>query len=196
MKKQLIIILLLIVLLAGGAYYLSMQNESSSENNMMDDKDTTTKMEENEKDLSFDHMTLNNEYVLEDLKVSENNESSLESGYLLIKQVDQEELDRSDSGREGPPTMNIYVFDAEGKDIRGWLASMANFSNYAGQDLVSVNVGGQEALQYEWEGLYKGRNIVVKKDGKIYLFVATYTDVSDGRLEDFDQLLRTVEFTK
>ncbi len=160
---------------------------------MAEDNNVT---ETNDLAFSFDHTAIANDYVLEELPNSSGDDKDLEKAYLLLRKADKEELDRSPDGREGPPSLTIYVFNQNDTDLMMWLEEKANFTNYRDQETQDVKVGGQEALQYQWEGLYKGRSIVVPYEGKIYFFVANYNELSDGRLEDFDALLKTVSFSK
>ncbi len=196
MKKNAIVLVIILAVVIGGAYYYSIDQKTDREDKMMKDKDSVMMDQDKDLGLSFDHTVVPNNYILEEAPLSVNDDKNLEKAYLLLRKADKEELDRSPDGREGPPSMTIYVFNGDDVDLTTWLQEKSGFTNYSGQETQDVTVGEQKALQYQWEGLYKGRSIAVPYDGKIYFFVANYSELSDGRLGDFDTLLNTVSFSK
>jgi hypothetical protein len=64
------------------------------------------------------------------------------------------------------------------------------FSKPAG----TLLVGGQTGELYEWEGLYKGRSIMINHKGDMYVFSITSLGTNDPIINDFTILLNSVTF--
>ncbi|MBP6888405.1 MAG: hypothetical protein KBC21_01760 [Candidatus Pacebacteria bacterium] len=95
---------------------------------------------------------------------------------------------------EPPTTMTLDVYTNPDnleprKLLEGYTPYM--FAKGEGRQLV---LGGVPAQLFEWDGLYKGRSIMVTRNGFTYVFSVTAITQEDQILKDFDLLLSSVSF--
>lgn len=135
-------------------------------------------------------------YVLEEIPPTDVVHSQFMKTFLLMRVEDRQELMRSEADREGPPTIGIMVFrNPNGLDAASWVKSesVSNFMQGVSAPIDTV-VGGEHAVAYESDGLYRSDNAVATHGGMIYVFSAAWLDAQDRMRADFSDLLRSVEF--
>jgi len=98
---------------------------------------------------------------------------------------------------EGPPALSMSVFqNVEALSLEAWVRGDAR-SNVKLSDgaITPGSIGGEPALFYRHTGLYETDTAVVAHKGKIFLFEAGWLNQDDAIRSDFQNLLRTVQFT-
>lgn len=98
------------------------------------------------------------------------------------------------SQSEPPVTMTLDIYDNPNnlspKELLGAdLAYM--FSKGPG---ITTTLGGLPATIFDWDGLYKGRSIMINNKNRTYVFSVTSLLGTDTILRDFDLLLGSVSF--
>lgn len=135
-------------------------------------------------------------YVLEEIPPTDVVHSQFMKTFLLMRVADRQELMRSEADREGPPTIAIMVFrNPDGLDAAAWVRaeSVSNYQPGVSAPIDTV-IGGEHAVAYESDGLYRSDNAVVTHAGMIYVLSAAWLDARDQMRADFSDLLRSVEF--
>lgn len=99
---------------------------------------------------------------------------------------------------EGPPVISMSVFQSDGAAVETWVRGNArsNFKLSADDTLTGTMVGGEPALAYRYSGLYEADAVAVAHRGKIFLFEVGWLTPEDKIVEDFQNLLDTVEFSQ
>jgi|CXWL01.1.fsa_nt_gi hypothetical protein len=101
-------------------------------------------------------------------------------------------------GREGPPTIGVYVYALpSGETLESWIRNTneSNFSISHEKVLIPTTVAGLSALSYTWSGLYEGHTVGVVSGGKIFLFTENYLTQEDRIRADFVGVLKSVKFS-
>ncbi len=119
------------------------------------------------------------------------------TGYMLTLESDAAELADSSEPREGPPTIQVRVYENPDKEQPGnWAEAHPLESNIelAFGDREEAVVGGANAVGYTADGLYASKVYIVASNNFIYVFTAAYIDDQSPTLRDFGDLLKSVEF--
>ncbi|MBP7770646.1 MAG: hypothetical protein KA066_01895 [Candidatus Pacebacteria bacterium] len=100
---------------------------------------------------------------------------------------------------EGPPAISLSVFsNTEGLSLDAWVQGDAR-SNWKlivdERASRPMTVGGEPALWYHYSGLYEVDSVAVAHGGKIFLFSGDWLDPSDQIRADFNNLIKTVQFS-
>ena len=146
--------------------------------------------------LAFSYRTGDDGYVLEEIPPSDVVHSQFIKTFLLMRVADRQELMRSEADREGPTTIAIQAYrNPNGLDAAAWIKaeSVSNFQPGVSAPLDTA-VGGEHAVAYESDGLYRSDNAVVTYGGMVYVFSASWVDASDRIRADYADMLRTVTF--
>jgi len=103
-----------------------------------------------------------------------------------------------DSNGEGPAAIVIIgAFDQPGNmSLADWVKTSphANFNLSPDKTLASTTVGGESALAYSYDGLYRTDAVAVAHEGGIYIFTVEWMNAADPIRTDFQNLLKTVHF--
>ncbi len=95
---------------------------------------------------------------------------------------------------EPPVTMSLDVYENSNnlspKDLLGADAAYM-FAKSSGTPIV---VGGAQGILLDWDGLYKGKSIMVNHKGLLYVFSVTSITSEDAILRDFDLLISSIIF--
>lgn len=95
---------------------------------------------------------------------------------------------------EPPVTMSLDVYENTNnlspKDLLGADAAYM-FAKSSGTPIV---VGGAQGILLDWDGLYKGKSIMVNHKGLLYVFSVTSITNEDIILRDFDLLISSIIF--
>lgn len=145
---------------------------------------------------SFSYRGGDDGYVLEEIPPTDVVHSQFMKTFLLMRVVDRQELMRSEADREGPPTIALMVYrNPDRLDAAAW-AKAESVSNYAQGVSAPIDtaVGGEHAVAFESDGLYRSDNVVVTHGDKVYVFSAAWMDAADRMRSDFSEMLRTIEF--
>lgn len=146
--------------------------------------------------LSFSYRSGDDGYVLEEIPPSDVVHSQFVKTFMLMRVADRQELMRSDVGREGPPTIAVMVYrNPNGLDAAAWTKaeSVSNFMQGVTAPTDTV-VGGEHAIVFESDGLYRSDNAIVAHGGMVYVFSAAWMDAADRMRADFADLLRSAAF--
>jgi hypothetical protein len=117
--------------------------------------------------------------------------------HTAITLADKEALANTPRFSEGPPTINIDIFqnNLDQLEVEEWIRG-TNDSNYKLSPdgvLTPITIGGEPALWYEVDGLYRMRTIVLAhKDNILMLSVGSFS-LEDQIRKDFDNLLASVD---
>lgn len=151
--------------------------------------------------LSFEYKTTPDGYTVDDLTsfIGEQPEDiNVHAVYRVINAREKAEIEASEGGREGPPTINVVVFSNEQNlTASQWVDAFPLYSNIdfalgtVDRDAV---VGGANAVHYLTDGLYQGDTFVVAHGGRIYQFIGLYLEVQDVIHSDFLNLVDSVAF--
>lgn len=120
--------------------------------------------------------------------------STPQRGHLSLVLADKSFV--SSEGGEGPISINVDVYQNaknEGYTAESWIKgnSASNYKLGPG-DITTRTVGGHEAFEYSWSGLYEGESVVVATADYMYMFSVTRDGKNDPILTDFDGLLESV----
>lgn len=98
-------------------------------------------------------------------------------------------------GGEGAPAITVDVFDnIDIESLESWLGETmaSNYSLIMGESK-ETSVGSEQALAYEWDGLYRGQSVVFEHEGRIILISGTYLEKTDPIYSDFDEVVESFE---
>lgn len=128
-------------------------------------------------------------YILEEKEIG----SGERYHYAIIIREDKE----IPINGEGPVaiTIDVYQNNLDNQTLLNWITSNNN-SNYKlsnGTHEATI-IGGKEALQYNWSGLYEADTIVTRTKNDIIAFTVTYIDPEEKMRKDFSSIIPTVSF--
>jgi hypothetical protein len=115
-------------------------------------------------------------------------ESNSNTEIILVDKKESEMANRS----EGPVSISVVVYkNASNISLRDWLQSNeSNFKLAIGPESFTT-VAEQEAVQYEWDGLYRGRTITFSLGDKIIALSGTYLEKTDRIYSDFESVVQS-----
>jgi len=185
MNKKLLISVVLIIIVGGAFLFLYPAN---------DQKNPAT-YESNEYRLSFS-------YPQTYFVALEQNLSGEREQYAIVLAEDTPEVRELFSNpsfaTDGPPTITITVFqnNLDNYTLQSFVEG-TDFSNFKLSDgnKTETVVGGEPAWRYRATGLYENENVVVVRPEYVYMFTSFFNSPSDKILKDFDEILKTVEFS-
>lgn len=193
------IVFVLLALALFGGFYLLFQNNKDVE---VIQEGTYQTFADSEIGIQFEYKSEPDGYVVENLSSFIRNEVEgveVIAAYRVINEREKIELETSEGGREGPPTINILVFkNSENYTAREWIDAVSQYSNIGlliGSVNEAVSIGGKDAIQYRTDGLYLSENVVAVHGDYIYQFVGFFHDESSPIYQDFLNLIDSVEFT-
>jgi len=100
---------------------------------------------------------------------------------------------------EGPTaiTIDIYQNNLDKETLLGWLQGngASNFKLGDGKYSATV-VGGTEALQYRWSGLYEGETTAFLHKENVVAVSVTYLDSGDEKTGVYRDIVSTMVLTK
>ena len=131
----------------------------------------------------------------------------LKDAYVLMQTAEYISFQSSttESGTPPPPSISLFVFDlppnvgeedlSRDERLVRWATQNQSLTMYtASPDMVTTNIDGLDMYTYSVEGLYKRDVYLGAYRGNIYMFVGQYTDETDPIREQFQALLKTIEF--
>lgn len=151
--------------------------------------------------VTFEYKTAPEEYVVDNMTEFIGNEVpgvTVIKAFRVMNAREKYELENSEVGREGPPTINLLVFENTNRQSASrWVDSVPQYSNI---DLVigevdrDAVVGGANAVRYRTDGLYLSENVVVTHGGLIYHFTGSFLEEDSTIHNDFKRLVDSVVF--
>lgn len=115
---------------------------------------------------------------------------------MLVRTKEKQEAE-ANGASEGPVAITVGIFPNDTNlSIEEWVLQDTH-SNYAlanKQQLVPTTVGGKPAVSYTHSGLFESDAIAVANGGYIYLFEVGYADTKDTIRNDFQTLIKSVQF--
>jgi hypothetical protein len=169
--------------------------DSSGQPNPTIEQEISLPYEDEKTGMRFEYKVSPKGYILEELSVGSNEDPDLIKAIILTRIVDYEELQNSEGGREGPPTINVYSFKSNDTKLSEWLQDKRSFTNFTEDSSKPFVIGGVEGLYYTWDGLYQGETVAIQRDDKVYMIVGTYlSGAEDGRRVDFQNFINSFGF--
>lgn len=151
--------------------------------------------------ISFAYKTAPNRYIVDDVTSSVREESQ---GMEVVKALrimnarEKHELENSEGGREGPPTIQLTVFEnAKKQSANMWIDAHSNLSNIellVGSIDRDAVVAGANAVRYKTDGLYQNENVVIAHGRYIYHFTGSFLEAESQIYKDFQRLIDSVTF--
>lgn len=107
--------------------------------------------------------------------------------------IDKEALANIPQNGEGPPAINVDIFqnNLDKLSIERWVrgSNNSNFKLSPDGTLTSGTVAGAPSLSYLWDGLYRGRSVVLSHKGNIIMLSVQWLTEEDAIIEDFADML-------
>ena len=144
--------------------------------------------------LSFNYHGGESGYVL--LTPEGDDDPDLLEAIVLMDTQEYEILMQDTGAREGPPSINVLVFDnIQNASAEEWV-KQEGFANYLEEVANSrvQTVDGIEGFAYHTTGLFEGEAVAVAHEGKLYFFTGNYFSPEDQIVLDFQDVLNSVEF--
>lgn len=155
--------------------------------------------ESEEHAVSFEYRSLPNGYTLSEQKVDTNTEHNALASYVLMNTEEYTAFHESTESREAPPSITLSVFaNPDAVTVEEWVKTNTSVSHFDATKakLIPMKVGGVEGYLYNAEGLYPMSNVVVAREGKIYLLSGSYIARTDKIYRDFDAVLYSIAFAE
>jgi hypothetical protein len=97
-------------------------------------------------------------------------------------------------GREGSPTVTIDIYqNTENLTPQQWVEQRSNWL-LKDRNPRMVTVAGEQALAYQWTGLYEGQSYIVSKNGRLYVFSASWLGENDETIPAFNTVTLSARF--
>lgn len=136
-------------------------------------------------------------YRLDEVIPGEQDDADLRKVYVLMLEEDYEALQNSPEPREGPPTINIAVYEKTNEASPDeWAAEhpLAVNLDLITSGMYPITVGGVSGLRFTSDGLYTTENVLVEHDGFMFHVTGGYLDRESLIANDFEALLKTIAF--
>jgi hypothetical protein len=183
MEKKNIISILLVVVLIGGFWFLSAK--ASPQKDYVS-KDFNLKFKYPEGYYMKDRMDLTNP-ALKQLAV------------VLVEDTERNRdlLDgKVTEATEGPTSITVDVYpNPNNLEIQEWLKQNTNWLASFSEKSTEIEVGGEKALTFNWDGLYAGKSVVLSKNNMAYILSVTWITPEDKMIKDFDKILNNIKFS-
>jgi hypothetical protein len=124
-------------------------------------------------------------------------DSSFVTRYQFMLERDKRALEATTDAREGPPTIELRVYENTGNlspsvwAIRNPLESNSELAFGEPKETV---VGGANAITYVADGLYAMHTYVIVHGGFMYVFTASTLDENSPQKRDLDAMLGALSF--
>ena len=212
---KLLIALLVVILLGGGFFIFTtyVYDEPQPDEALSDTPETSETSDTRERDvtleyftdesieLAFDYPGGPDGYTVEDVTqfaASEVEGAEVVKVYSLINTKEKIELETSEGGREGPPTIGVTVVRNDlNRSASMWVDAYPVLSNIelaVGNVNRDAVVAGSNAVRYTTDGLYRADNVVIAHGDYIYIFSGAYLEVDSFIYDDFQTVLDTLLF--
>ena len=176
-------ILVLVLLIGGSVWYMNRTSVAPSveEGNVLYTNPTYN--------ISFQYP---DRYELREREVG-----TQERYHYSVTLIDKEAFPEIPQNGEGPPVIAVDVFqnDLDTLLIEQWVhgTNDSNFKLSPDDALTSTTVAGAPALSYTWDGLYRGKSVVLSHRDSIIVLSVQWLTEEDAIIKDFADLLTSLE---
>ena len=204
--NKLTLALVALIVLVGGFFifnnYIYQEKQADTAMPEVSERDVhLSQFEDSSIEIAFDYPEGEDGYVVDDLSDFIGEESQgieVVKVFRIINAKEKVELENSEGGREGPPTIQLMVFrNDRNQSASMWVDAFPTFSNI-NMVLGEVNrdavVGGANAVRYTTDGLYVADNVVVANGDFIYHFIGSYFEPDSIIHQDFKAIINSVRF--
>lgn len=198
MKKHLLTIIGVVVLMGAGFFALNsyLYSEKQSREESINTQSTYTSEAYG---FSFDYRAGEDGYTLLEVVPSSQDDADLKHIVVLMQKADYDALQAvpQDTLREGPPTINVAVYDnPQNVPVGEWIDAHPSAVN---RDLVlgaitEDTIASEPALRMKTDGLYVTNVALVSHGGRLYLFTGGFIDENSPLAHDFEPLLSSIEW--
>lgn len=155
-----------------------------------DNNDATEQYVNETYGISFEYP---NTYQLREIEVG-----NAERAHYSITLADAEALRNLPEAGEGPPSITVDIFqnDIDGLSVDMWLKN-SNNSNFklSPDDVIEpATLGGEPALSYTWDGLYRGKSTVATHRDSIIMVSGQFMTPEDQIVKDYEQVISSLTF--
>jgi hypothetical protein len=151
--------------------------------------------------IAFDYPGGPDGYVLDDtssLMGEEVQGARVVKVYRILNLKEKSELENSEAGREGPPSIQLMVFKNNlNQSASMWVDTHPEFSNIemaTGEVDRDGVVGGANAVRYTTDGLYMTETVVIAHGDFVYQLTGGYLEPNSIIHQDFKALVDSVRF--
>lgn len=98
---------------------------------------------------------------------------------------------------EGPTAISLIIVDNPGDlSVEEWVRTkpISNFALSQDEALAPLTVAGKPAVAYRHSGLYENDAVAIEHSGKIYLFSVGWMGEDDPIRNNFENLIRSLQF--
>ncbi len=207
MQKIFLGIVVIVGLLVVGFFALNsyIYNEKQADEEVLvreeDDVANYSTITDREAGFSFEYKTSPDGYVVED--TTENpgevpDDTMPLRVYTVINAREKAELEASEPGREGPPAMQLAIYQNDNNQSAStWVdtfEAQSNINLVTGEVNRDAVVGGANAVRYTTDGLYMSENAVVAHGDFVYHFSGSYLENDSVMHQDFKALVDSIAF--
>ena len=118
-----------------------------------------------------------------------------EREHYVIILTRREDLPAPENG-EGPPTISfdLYQNNLDKTSLVDWVKGTNN-SNFKLSDgtYTSTTVAGVPAMEYSWDGLYRGDSVVFLHKDRVIMVTGMYLQPTDAIREDFEKIILSIK---
>jgi len=181
-------LLIVAVVLGGGIWYFGRSGEVEAP------KQSLTPYSSTEYKVSFSYPS--GLYLKEIPNVGTPENPQLAVVLVENTQVNRDILDgKSIEGGEGPTAITAQAYpNPDGLSAQAWAEQDASWAMNV-KDLTPVVIGGQDGISFDWDGLYRGRSVILAKGTLAYVFSVTWITPEDQLIKDFDMVLDSTTFS-
>jgi hypothetical protein len=147
--------------------------------------------------IKFEYREEPDGYVLEENDAPIQEDDQFLTSYMLTDKVAYQELKESTEPREGPPTIQINIFDnPDGIEGRVWAEENNQYSNInlSSSTIRNSSFNDLRVIKYRTDGLYPADVVLVPFNNRIYILSGQFTDRQDEIRDDFKEILDSIEF--
>ncbi len=115
-------------------------------------------------------------------------ESNSSTEIVLIDKKESEMKDRL----EGPVSLSIAVYkNIPSISLTDWLQKDESNFKLATTPQSFIAIAGQDGVEYEWDGLYRGRTVAFSYGDAVIVLAGTYLEKTDKIYSDFDSIVQS-----
>lgn len=101
---------------------------------------------------------------------------------------------RATEATDGPTAITIDAFANPARlDAAAWMEQSTNWRAAIGEP-GEMRLAGTDGVTFEWDGLYRGRSVVVAREDSAYVLSVTWLTPQDPIVADFERVLQSVRF--
>lgn len=98
---------------------------------------------------------------------------------------------------EAPPAITIDIYaNPQNQSAEAWVKgnNNSNFKLSPDGQLTPIKVGGEDAMAYGWDGLYRSTSIVLNHKKQIFMLSVGSNAPSDQIVKDFAEVVASIQF--